>query len=144
LSALPIIYEIYKDFDFKHDVFILSKGHACAAWFAVLEQYGYKPDVTQRHSDIDIKNGISVTSGSLGHGLPLGLGMSLAKKIKKEKGTIFVLMGDLEQQEGTTWECHELMSGMDNLKVYVDYNEGQKEYPHVYRLSKEEYEKNTR
>ena len=143
LSCLKIIQDIYSNFDFENDVFILSKGHACPALYAVLESKGFKPKLT-RHPNIDVKNGISCTTGSLGHGLPLGVGMALAKKVKNEKGKVYVLMGDKEYVSGTTSESLKLkeLYQLYNLIIHVDVNEGKKEYPHVYYQSKEEYEKN--
>ena len=124
LSALPTIADIYAKMDLSHDVFILSKGHACAAWYAVLEKYGYHPDVSKVHPDIDPANGIPCTTGSLGHGLPIAVGMALAKRIKDEIGTVYVLLGDGECLEGTTWESLLLADQLElsNLQVIVDYN----------------------
>jgi len=167
LSALPIIEQIYEEFDFDNDVFILSKGHACKALFTVLEYYGYNPDFKQQHPDIDIENGVSCTTGSLGHGLPLAVGMAVAKFIKGEEGTIHVLLGDGECAEGTTWESLILANELEltNLHIHVDYNGKQamrdvnvkmienlmettdidfygrkKEYPHVMEITDEKYE----
>ncbi len=124
LSALPIIKEIYDNFDFKNDIFILSKGHGCLALYAVLESYGFKPDVSKIHPDINLENRISCTTGSLGHGLPMAVGMALAKKIKKEKGIVKVLLGDGECQEGTTWESLLLVEQLklNNIGIYIDNN----------------------
>ena len=146
LSCLKIIEDVYKDFDFDNDVFILSKGHACPALYAVLEKYNFHPNVVQRHPDIDVNNGISCTTGSLGHGLPIGVGMALAKKLKKENGNIYVLMGDKECQAGTTQESQDLIQELklNNITILIDFNETKKEYPHVYTLTREEYEKNTK
>ena len=76
------------------------------------------------HPHRDINNGVMWTTGSEGHGFPAALGMALAKKMKKRKGETYVLIGDGECQEGTTWES--LLMGnqhkLDNLTVIVDYN----------------------
>ena len=124
LSSLPIIKSIYERMDLKNDVFILSKGHGCLALYTVLENYGFKPDISKSHPDIDVKNGISCTTGSLGHGICLGVGMALAKKIKKQKGIIRVLMGDGECTEGTTWESLLLIDTfkLNNIEIYIDEN----------------------
>lgn len=125
LSALPIILSIYKTMDLSKDTFILSKGHASAAWYVVLEQYGYHPDVSKVHPDIDIQNGISCHSGSLGHGLPIAVGMALAHKIKGTSGNIHVLLGDGECLEGTNWESLNIANRYrlhGRLFVYVDDN----------------------
>ena len=127
LSALPIIEKIYKTFDHEKDVFVLSKGHGCLALYAVLEEHGYHPDCSKVHPDIDVENGISCTTGSLGHGLPMAVGMALAKKLKGEDGTVHVLLGDGECQEGTTWESLMILKGLnlDNIKVHIDINDKQ-------------------
>lgn len=125
LSALPIIAEIYSDFDVADDVFILSKGHACSALYAVLETLGYKPDVTKVHPECDPENGIAMTSGSLGHGLPTAVGIAWAKKHLGEPGIVHVLLGDGECQEGTTWEALHLAArlGLDTrLRIHIDFN----------------------
>ncbi len=125
LSALAIIDDIYSGMNLAHDVFILSKGHACAAHYAVLEAYGYKPDVTKVHPERDPANGITMTAGSLGHGLPTAVGIALAKKLRGEAGRVHVLLGDGECQEGTTWEAACLAARFDIkdiLRVHVDLN----------------------
>lgn len=123
LSCIDIIDSIYNVMD-KNDHFILSKGHAALALYTVLIERGFSPDVYKLHPDIDIKNGIEISSGSLGHGLPVAVGMALSKKLKKEKGNIIVLIGDGECQEGTTWESLMVASyhGLDNLMVIIDNN----------------------
>lgn len=119
LTALPIIAEIYEQMQ-PEDVFVLSKGHACAAWYAVLEGKGFTPEVSRVHPERDPKNGITNTAGSLGHGLPLAVGLAYANRNRK----VHVLMGDGECQEGTTWESL-LMArrfNLGNLNVHIDYN----------------------
>jgi len=141
LTALPIINEVYKNFDFDNDVFILSKGHASLALYAVLEKYGFKPEY-KVHPDRDIENGIYCTTGSLGHGLPIAIGWALGKRLKKEKGLVSVLLGDGECQEGTTWESLLIAQRLNlaNLQVIVDNNAYQALdktlYPAVKNLSK--------
>ena len=107
----------------KNDKFILSKSHASFPYCLILKSKGYNPKLTT-HLEIDIKNGINCTTGSLGHGLPIATGMAFAKKKKKEKGKIFVLISDGECQEGTTWESFLIASKhkLNNLIVIVDYN----------------------
>lgn len=124
LSALPIIAKIYEQLG-PDDVFILSKGHAAPAFYAVLEKYGYKPDVSLPHPDHDPKNGIVCTTGSLGHGLPVAVGIALAKMIRNEPGKVYVLIGDGESLEGTTWEALNIARAFDlhpHLEVHVDAN----------------------
>jgi len=123
LSALPIIVNIYYGLR-DCDVFILSKGHAAPAWYAVLEAYGYHPDVRCIHPERDMANGVTCTTGSLGHGLPIAVGLALAKKLRNEDGIVHVLMGDGECLEGTTWESLALARrfNLQNLTVHVDDN----------------------
>ena len=122
-SATEILISLYDHILRAEDKFILSKGHACWPWYVLLKERGYDPKI-EGHPSIDPANGICCTTGSLGHGLPMGIGIAMAKKIKKEEGRIYVLMGDGECQEGTTWESlltarnHQL----DNLTAIVDSN----------------------
>jgi hypothetical protein len=117
--------------DLYQDVFILSKGHACAALYAVLETKGHHPAVTKVHPERDPLNGVTITSGSLGHGLPIAVGMAQALKLAKQPGTVYVLMGDGECLEGTTWESLHLAArlNLDNLSVHVDWNDYQSSDP---------------
>ena len=124
LSALPIIRSIYASMG-PNDTFILSKGHACLAWYVVLEDYGHNPDVTKIHPEIDPVNGITCTTGSLGHGLPMAVGLALANRLAMKSGVVHVLMGDGECLEGTTWESLALARRWmlyDHLVVHVDDN----------------------
>lgn len=124
LSCIDIIDVIYNKVLTSDDKFILSKGHACLALYVVLQSKGFNPNIYAGHPDIDIKNGIECTTGSLGHGLPIGVGMAIAKKIKKEKGRIYVLMGDGECEEGTIWECLLIIKkyNLNNITVIIDNN----------------------
>lgn len=123
LSALPIIADIYEGMT-EHDVFLLSKGHSCAALYAVLEATGKHPDVRLVHPERDEANGVTITAGSLGHGLPIAVGIAYAKQLADKPGTVHVLMGDGECEEGTTWEALWLAKRLDlvNLMVHVDCN----------------------
>lgn len=124
LSALPIIADIYEQMT-ADDVFILSKGHSCAALYAVLEAIGYHPDVSLVHPERDPANGVTITAGSLGHGLPIGVGIAYAKRLLNQPGFVHVLMGDGECHEGTTWEALLLAARLNlhpTLAVHVDCN----------------------
>lgn len=120
------------------DRFILSKGHAGAGVYAVLAERGFFPvkDLTTHYQDgsnlsghVSHKNvpGVELSTGSLGHGLPVGVGMAYGGKLDRAKYRVVVLMSDGECDEGTTWEAalfaahHEL----ENLIVIVDYNKVQ-------------------
>lgn len=122
LSTVEILLAVYGRMT-EYDKFILSKGHGCVAWYVILKDLGLTPPL-RHHPDIDVENGIECTTGSLGHGLPMAVGMALAKKLRNEPGRIYILMGDGECQEGTVWESAMIASklGLDNLCVIVDRN----------------------
>lgn len=125
LTALPITLSIFGDFDELHDVFILSKGHSCAALYAVLEALGKHPDCSLVHPERDVANGVTVTAGSLGHGLPIGVGIAYAKRLRGEMGIVHVLIGDGEGQEGSNYEALNLAARLhleSNLFVHMDCN----------------------
>lgn len=125
LSALPIIAEIYAGMNLEQDVFILSKGHSCAALYAVLEAFGYHPDCSLVHPERSPKTGVTMTAGSLGHGYPTAVGIAWAKKFKNQPGIVHVLLGDGECQEGSNYEAAQLAERFalhDWLKVHVDFN----------------------
>lgn len=119
VETLVALDEVLKE----DDKFILSKGHGCLSFYVVLRQKGFNPAISE-HPDIQVEQGIECTTGSLGHGLPIGVGMAVAKKFKKEQGRVYVLMSDGECQEGTTWESLLLAShyGLDNLTIIIDHN----------------------
>jgi transketolase len=116
---ITLFYKILK----KNDKFILSKSHASFPFCIVLKEKGYKPKMTT-HLELDSKNGIYCTTGSLGHGFPISTGMAFAKKKLKKKGKIYVLISDGECQEGTTWESMLIASKhrLSNLVLIIDYN----------------------
>ena len=122
-SMIEIILTLYEIFLKKNDKFILSKAHASFPLCLLLREKGFKTKLTT-HLEIDKKNGIHCTTGSLGHGLPIATGMAFAKKKLKKKGNIYVLISDGECQEGTTWESLLIAAKhkLDNLIVIVDYN----------------------
>ena len=122
LSIVEILYVLFS-ITGENDKIILSKGHGCLGYYILLREKGYNPPL-KAHPDIDIENGIECTTGSLGHGLPIGVGMAIAKKLKEEEGTIYVIVGDGECQEGTTWESAMIASHnkLDNLCIIVDRN----------------------
>lgn len=122
-SEVEILIALYDKILKSEDKFILSKGHACFPLYILLKEKGYNPKLSG-HPDIDSKNGINCTTGSLGHGLPIAVGMAIARKIKKQSGDIYILLGDGECQEGTIWESSLIASKykLDNLIVVVDKN----------------------
>ena len=122
-SMIEIIIALFSKILKKKDKFILSKAHASFPLCILLTERGLKPKITT-HLEIDEKNGIHCTTGSLGHGLPIAAGMAFANKILKKKEKIYVLISDGECQEGTTWETLLVASKhkLDNLIILVDYN----------------------
>ena len=120
------------------DRFILSKGHAATALYATLAYRGFFPleelrsygqpgSVMAEHPSIGSAPGIEVATGSLGHGLPIGLGMALASQIQNFSYKVFVVMSDGECNEGSVWEAAMIAPthGLSNLIVVIDYNKWQ-------------------
>ena len=122
-SMIEILLTLYEVIIKKNDKFILSKAHASFPLCILLKEKGLNPKLTT-HLELDKKNGIHCTTGSLGHGLPIATGMAFAKKQQKNSGTVYVMMSDGECQEGTTWESLLIAAKhkLDNLVVIVDYN----------------------
>jgi transketolase len=123
MSIIELLISLYYQILQEEDKFILSKGHACFPLYVILKEKGYNPKL-QGHPSIDSCNGIYCTSGSLGHGLPIAVGMALARKRLNKSGNIYVIIGDGESQEGTTWESLLIASHykLNNLIVIVDNN----------------------
>ena len=122
-SMIEMLIALYELVLREEDKFILSKAHASFPLCLLLKEKGYSPRMTT-HLEFDPANGINCTTGSLGHGLPIGIGMAMARKRLGHPGRIFVMISDGECQEGTTWES--LLIGarqkLDNLVLLVDYN----------------------
>jgi transketolase len=119
------------------DTFILSKGHGAAAQYVVLEALGIlaSEDLDKMclvdgklgtHPDYGTP-GIEASTGSLGHGLPLALGMALSDKVNHIDRLIYLVMSDGEMQEGSVWEALMLAPtlGLTNLVAFVDLNDWQ-------------------
>jgi transketolase len=134
LSILDILIVLYgKNIINDNNKFVLSKGHASLGLYAVLEYYNLLSEDLDFFCDFDSRIGghpsnklknIECSTGSLGHGFPIALGMALAKKIKKEDGNIYCLIGDGESNEGTIWETALLAAHhkLDNLICIMDHN----------------------
>jgi len=148
LSCVDILVAIYfrtlrinpeKPKDPGRDRFILSKGHGAAALFQVLAKKGFYPEsmldnygengsVFAEHPPApDHLAGIEAATGSLGHGLPIGLGMALSARIQKQDYNVVVLLGDGECNEGSVWEAAMLAAAQKtrNLIVVIDFNKWQ-------------------
>ena len=119
----------------KRDRFILSKGHACLAYYAALCEIGYiskdelktfeKNDTNLLgHPVRNIKLGIDFSNGSLGMGLSLGIGVALSSKKRKLNFNVYVILGDGECNEGSVWEAAMAAPNfkLDNLYVIIDKN----------------------
>jgi len=122
-SCADILVNLFDRIMGPDDRFILSKGHGCWVYYVLLRELGFNP-LLEGHPHYDPNNGVFCTAGSMGHGFPTAIGQALARKLKKEPGTVYVLIGDGEAQEGTTWESL-LIAGhlkLDNLVVIVDNN----------------------
>lgn len=127
------------------DRLILSKGHGCLALYAILADKGFfDPEELDGfckfdsrlggHPELGKLPGVEASTGALGHGLPIAVGMALAAKIKKQSHRIVVIMGDGEINEGSVWEAAMSASKhkLNNLIAMVDYNKLQS-----YGLTKE-------
>ncbi len=144
LSLFEILRVLYDDvlrFDAKNprwaerDRCILSKGHGCIALFALLADKGFFPmeeldrfchkdSILGGHPEYGKVPGVEASTGALGHGLPIGIGMALAARIQKRDSKVFVIMGDGETNEGSVWEAA-MCAGkhtLSNLTVLIDYN----------------------
>lgn len=119
----------------ERDRFILSKGHAGAIVYAVLAEMGFFPVeklLTHYQDGSDLSGhvshkgipGVEFSTGSLGHGLGVGVGMAKAAQLKGEQHRVFVLLSDGECDEGSNWEATLFASHhkLDNLVAIVDYN----------------------
>ncbi len=144
LSVVEILITLYFDIlkidpkqpDWpRRDRFILSKGHAAAAWVPVLAEIGFfEKELIYTfnkfgssfgmHTDRLLIPGCEMSCGSLGHGLSVAGGMALAAKHKGEKYRVFTLIGDGENMEGTIWEAAMVSAHykLDNLVCIVDRN----------------------
>jgi transketolase len=118
------------------DLFFLSNGHLSALWYSVLARYGYfdvKELTTFRKLGSRLQGhpataeglpGVRMSSGSLGQGLSVAIGASIAKKMNNDDHLVYCLMGDGELQEGQNWEAAMFAAGkkVDNLIAVVDCN----------------------
>ena len=144
LSAVEILVTLFFDV-LRHDPanpkwkdrdhFILSKGHACPILYAVMAECGYCPkdelntlrkmgSKYQGHADMRFLPALEASTGSLGQGLSLAIGMALAARLDQRPSRSYVVLGDGESQEGQIWEAA-MFGGfhkLDNLVAIVDYN----------------------
>ncbi|MBA4696297.1 MAG: transketolase [Legionella sp.] len=141
VDILAVLYENILSYDTKNlenssrDYFILSKGHAAAALYAVLAEkgffskdwlfsYNYHGAKLLGHCTQKGVPGVELSTGSLGHGLSVGLGVAKALKMDELDQRVYVLVGDGECNEGSIWEAALLAPQLqlDNLYLIIDYN----------------------
>lgn len=144
LSIVEILLTLYSGIlkvkkhklsDIERDRFILSKGHGCASLYSVLARMGFFPKeeldrfcakdgTLGGHPNHRLIPGIELSTGSLGHGFPMGVGFAMSAKLNKSPRKIFCIVGDGECNEGSIWEAAAISAHrkLDNLIVIVDYN----------------------
>ncbi len=123
------------------DRFVLSKGHACPAWYTTLAEKGFFPrkELSQlRHIDSLLQGhpeygipGVEAPSGSLGQGISAAVGMAIGFRYQQKPNRVYVIIGDGESQEGQVWEAA-MAAGfhkLDNLTAFTDYNKLQGDGP---------------
>ncbi|PKM85514.1 MAG: transketolase [Firmicutes bacterium HGW-Firmicutes-11] len=144
VDALVVLYYRHLRFDPKQpkmegrDRFVLSKGHAGPALYAILADHGIidKSELSTlnrhetrlpSHADMNRTPGIDMTTGSLGQGLSCAVGIAVGSKIKKDGARVYCMIGDGESNEGQIWEAAMYAAHMhlDNLIVFTDYNKMQ-------------------
>lgn len=147
LSVIEILRVLYDDilrYDpaqprwAERDRFILSKGHACMAQYVLLAEKGFFPKEELKtfcgagsmlggHPEYPHVPGVEASTGSLGHGPSIGLGMALGAKRDGTGARVFVVIGDGESDEGSVWEAalSAAKHGLENLVLIVDYNKFQ-------------------
>jgi transketolase len=124
------------------DRMILSKGHGCLALYALLADKGFfgvdtldtfcrRDSILGGHPEAGKVPGVEASTGALGHGLSVGLGMALALRAKKSDARVFVVMGDGEINEGSVWEAAMCAGkhGVSQLTAIIDYNKIQSAGP---------------
>ena len=141
LDILWVLYDRVMTYDVVNprsecrDRFILSKGHASLGLYAVLNAKGFISDedfqsfgqfssILGGHPDRNKVPGVEASTGSLGHGMPMAVGMALALKAKKSSSRVFVLIGDGEANEGNIWESALLAAHhqLGHLTCIFDHN----------------------
>lgn len=151
VEMLRVLYDSYLQFKPEdgawddRDRLILSKGHGCLALYAILADKGFIEREELKtfckanariggHPERGKIPGVEASTGALGHGLPMGVGMAIAAKLRKKDFRVVVICGDGEINEGSVWEA--AMSAfkhkLSNLTVFIDYNKLQS-----YGLTKE-------
>jgi transketolase len=128
----------------ERDIFILSKGHAALGFYAVLAHYGYFPVEELKtfgafqsrlgcHPDRFKVPGAEASTGSLGHGIALAVGMALAFRMQNSPRRVYTLVGDGESNEGSVWEAVTVATHLklQNLSILYDSNHSQVRSLHI-------------
>lgn len=145
-SVIEMIYAVYSvmrhdpknpDWD-QRDMFILSKGHAALGLYCVLGHFGYFPSEDLKkfgtfmstygcHADRLKITGVEASTGSLGHGIGIAVGMALAFQLENNSRHVYTLIGDGESNEGSVWEAVMVSNNLHlkNLTILLDYNRSQ-------------------
>ena len=135
-SILEILYVYYNFFHRSSNFFVLSKGHASIGLYSIFFfkkwiskkiffDFGNKNSILGGHPDSNkLSNLVPFSTGSLGHGLPAAIGLAYSLQIKKRKSNVFILCGDQEMLEGTTWESLSLIQNLNlnNIVIILDKN----------------------
>ena len=141
IEILRVLYDHAIKFNSKNprqdnrDRVFLSKGHGCLALYSILSDKGFFSkkilktsskfnSIPGGHPEYNKVPGVEASTGALGHGLPIGLGVALSSRIKKKKFKVFVILGDGEINEGSVWEAAMIASKhkLNNLHLILDYN----------------------
>jgi transketolase len=135
LSVLDMLYSIYSNFITKDEnhKFVLSKGHASLSLYVILNEFNILKDDLNTFCKFDSSlgghptdktYGVEASTGSLGHGMPIAVGMALGKKIKNSSGKVITIIGDGEANEGTIWESALIAKhhNLNNLYCLLDNN----------------------
>jgi transketolase len=148
VDALVVLYHRHMRVD-PHDPrregrdrFVLSKGHAGPALYAVLASRGYfdkslletlnQPETRlPSHCDMNLTPGIDMTAGSLGQGISCAVGIALGARLREDGARVYCIIGDGESQEGQVWEAamYAAQMKLDHLIAFTDYNGQQLDAP---------------
>lgn len=144
MSIMELLRVLYDNFlkyditnlkDLNRDRFILSKGHGCLALYVVLADKGFfdekelltfcqKDSILGGHPEYGKIPGVEASTGALGHGMSIGVGMALAARLQGRSSRVVVLVGDGEINEGSVWEAAMAAAKhkLSNFTVIIDYN----------------------
>lgn len=135
LSVVDILTALFCSVDMSNNEVILSKGHAALAWYAAMNEFGLMTDETlatfeENGSELTVlavknkKLSFKCSTGSLGQGMSVGVGMAIAMQRKNLPGNVYIIVGDGECNEGIVWEAAQLAGHhkLKNLYIIVDHN----------------------